>query len=272
MAAGSSSSWEETDVDTGPVRLHLHRLSGAGTPLLLLHGLGVSGAVWRSFARRLAPPFAPLAPDLRGHGESGPAPPRPSPEGGQGYEPADYAGDLTRLSDALRIERLPVLGHSLGALVALALAGAAPSRVAALVLLDPPLDEARPNPDVETVYRLRHGPPGALEEYLAADDGAPAVARALATLFRKAADGVFEAHLRAPGGAPWAWELAPRLSMPVLVVQADPTLGGLLGDAAAEAFVERLPAGQRLRLPGARHAIHASQPGPLAEAVLRFLS
>jgi pimeloyl-ACP methyl ester carboxylesterase len=205
-----------------------------------------------------------IAPDLRGHGAS--------EQPAAGYAPEDYAADLARLIPLLGVERAPVIGHSLGALVALSLALAAPDRVAALVLIDPPLDAARPHPDVERVYRLRHAPPGELEAFLAEHTSeAPAVARALAALYRRTADGPFEAHLAAEPGAPWAWKGAPAITAPALVVQADPTRDGVLGDEAATAFVERLPQSRLLQVPGAAHAVHASHGSQLAAAILAFL-
>jgi pimeloyl-ACP methyl ester carboxylesterase len=170
------------------------------------------------------------------------------------------------------VQRAAVVGHSLGALVALALAVHHPQRVTAAVLLDPPLDAERRNPDVAEVYRLRDGPPGALEAYLAASAGSPLAARALAPIFRRADGTVFRTYLDGPPGAPWAWDEAPHVPVPVLVVQADPAAGGVLGDEAAEGFVARLPRGQRLRLAGARHAVHASHPAEVARAVLDFLA
>ena len=256
--------WHEADVDAGDLRLHVRRLQSGGPPLVLLHGLGVSGAVWQAFSRRLSPTWSIVAPDLRGHGASA------KPAGG--YTPADYAADVASLLAALGIGPVPVVGHSLGALAALALAGATPQRVAALVLLDPPLDPARPNPDVERVYHLRRAPPGELEAYLAGrSDEVPALPRALARLYRHAADGPFEAHLAAEPGAPWAWALAPSIAAPTLLVQADPAHGGALGHEAAGAFVARLPQGTLLHLAGAAHAVHASHGPQLAAAVLEFL-
>lgn len=87
--------------DEGPrtvVRLHLNHFlptNPSSPPLptetILLHGLGVSGAVWAGFARRfLARPV--IAPDLRGHGASDPA---PLPHQ---YTPTDYAADVLALS------------------------------------------------------------------------------------------------------------------------------------------------------------------------------
>jgi pimeloyl-ACP methyl ester carboxylesterase len=63
---------------------------------------------------------------------------------------------------------------------------------------------------------------------------------------------------------------APVVQQPVLVLQADPARGGVLGDAAAQAFVARLPAGQLEKIEGASHALHASHPAPVAEAILAF--
>jgi pimeloyl-ACP methyl ester carboxylesterase len=257
------ASWAEADLTVGGRRLHLRRATGEGKPLLLLHGLGASGLVWQALARRLGPEWAPLAPDLPGHGESDPA---------AGYDPESLATATVGLLDALGVAQAPVVGHSLGALVALALVAQHPDRIPAAVLLDPPLDPQRRNPDVAEVYRLRHEPPGALEAYLATGTGSPLAARTLAPVFRRAEDAVFQTYLDAPAGAPWAWDEAPHVMAPVLVVQADPAVDGVLGDEAAAGFVARLPQGRLLYLPGARHAVHASHPEQVARAILEFLS
>jgi len=253
--------WQE---QTGPgrgVRLHVRRVvDPPAPPVLLLHGLGVGGVVFQAFARRLLPFLAAVAPDLRGHGQSD----APS----SGYTPPDYALDLAELiGDAEGLTPpLPVVGHSLGALVALELARLRPELVSWLVLLDPPLDPELPNPEIESVYRLRHAPPGELEAYLLERNpgGGKLLADMLAQLFRAASDAAFEAML---AGRPFE---APAVGQPTLVIQADPRKGGILGDAAARAFVERLPNGRLLKIPGAPHAVHASHPVEVAEAVLEF--
>jgi len=262
----SGTGWSDVDVAAGDISLHVRRVgTGEATsrPLLLLHGLGASGAVWQSFARRLAPGWSAVAPDLRGPGGSDHPP--------SGYDPQTLATDLERMLDTLDIDSVPVAGHSLGALVGLALAVKAPERVAALVLLDPPLDPDRQNPDVPAVYRLRKEPGEALERYLAADGGSLLVARAMAPIFRQASDAAYETYLNGPRGAPWAWDAAPRIQVPVLVVQADPDQGSVLGDTAAQEFVSRLRHGTLVRLPGASHAVHATRPVETARAIVDFL-
>ena len=250
-----NSSWEASFVQAGSVRLHTRRQIAAGTPLLLLHGLGASGAVWASFARRLSPHWQCIAPDLRGHGDSD----HPV----AGYEGPDYAGDLSAFIEQLALGSVPAIGHSLGALVAIALAARHPDRVSALVLLDPPLDAAIENPDIAEVYRLRKAPPGELEAYL----NAPI----LAPVFRAAADAAFEAVLNARRGAAWAWDLAPSIQAPVLLIQADPLHGGVLGRDAAESFVRRLPRGELFSVSGASHTVHVSHPKQVTDAVMSFL-
>lgn len=217
----------------------------------MLHGLGVSGSVFQPFARRLLPELAAVAPDLRGHGQSdAPA---------SGYAPADYAADMIELIDAWHLAPVPVIGHSLGALVGLCLAESRPDLLRWLVLLDPPLDPDRRLTDLEHVARLRHAPPGELERFLGP-------AELLAPLFRQASDAAFEAILTAP---PFH---ASRVETPTLVIQADPERDGVLGDAAAESAVATLGNARLVKLADATHALHASQPADVAEAIRAFYS
>src|SRR5579859_4333174 len=88
---------------------------GSGEPvLLLLHGLGATGDVWQGWRPLLARrwPGRWLAPDLPGHGGSPPLP-------GYTFESLAAAVAGAVGTDA----RTVVLGHSLGGVVGLALAG-----------------------------------------------------------------------------------------------------------------------------------------------------
>src|SRR3982074_3173783 len=107
--------WREDTAQGRDLRLHVRRVvDPPAPPVLALHGLGVGGSIWQSFARRLLPHLAAVAPDLRGHGQSdAPA---------AGYTPIDYALDLVELIQAELTSPVPVVGHSLGALVGMTLA------------------------------------------------------------------------------------------------------------------------------------------------------
>ena len=258
--------WQELSGQGRGVRLHVRKVvEPEAPPVILLHGLGVGGSIWQAFARRLAPHLAAVAPDLRGHGQSD------APEAG--YAPSDYALDIAELVEDLKLSTpLAVVGHSLGALVALSLAELRPGLISWLALLDPPLDPVHRNPEVAQVYRLRSAEPGALERYLLERNpgGGQLLAQSLASLFRQASDGAFEALLE-PDDATDPLELASRLDAPCLVLQADPEHGGVLGDEAAATVVARLPkASALIKIEGAAHALHASHPAEVAGAILQF--
>ena len=99
----------------------------AAPPVLLIHGVTASHVSWPLVAERL--PFARLiAPDLRGRGRS---------NGLAGPAGLDaHARDLIAVLDALDLERAVVVGHSMGAFVALVLGELYPERVSRLVLVD----------------------------------------------------------------------------------------------------------------------------------------
>lgn len=104
-----------------------YRESGAGPPLLVLHGLFGSGRNWHGIARVLAPRFRVLTVDLRNHGDS-PHDPR-----------MDYpamAADVLELMNRLDLLSATVLGHSMGGKAAMLLALEHPRRVQRLVAVD----------------------------------------------------------------------------------------------------------------------------------------
>jgi len=103
--------------------------SGAGAPLVLLHGIGSSRHAWAPVIPALTGRFDVLAVDLPGFGNSGPIPPPAEPG------PAALAASVAGLLDDLGITAPHVAGNSLGGWVALELAAIRP--VASLALLSP---------------------------------------------------------------------------------------------------------------------------------------
>jgi pimeloyl-ACP methyl ester carboxylesterase len=100
--------------------------SGAGPSLLLIHGLMVSGAMYRPVLPALARHYRVIVPDLRGHGRSGAL---PGP-----YRVEQLARDLAQLLDDLQVDSAHVLGYSQGGAVAQQFAHDYPTRVRGLVL------------------------------------------------------------------------------------------------------------------------------------------
>ncbi len=102
--------------------------SESGEPVFLcVHGLADTLEVWDALAEPLAQRGRVVRIDQRGHGESG------APAGPCTRE--DLARDLLRVLDALEVSRAVLVGHSVGGIVAMTAALAAPDRVAGLVLL-----------------------------------------------------------------------------------------------------------------------------------------
>jgi pimeloyl-ACP methyl ester carboxylesterase len=130
-----------------PYRLKRTIDGGAGTPVVLLHGIGRSGLVWHNVVEGMKDkPYRVVAFDLLGFGGS----PKPDwPE----YNVDDHAGAVIASLEKLRLGQPAVLvGHSMGALVAARVARLRPDIVRHLVLYEMPLYEGLPN---KRSYRLR---------------------------------------------------------------------------------------------------------------------
>jgi 2-hydroxy-6-oxonona-2,4-dienedioate hydrolase len=113
-----------------------YREAGAGTPIVLVHGLGVSSDYWwRNGPWLAAAGHRVLAPDLPGFGRS------PGPV--TGLSVVEQAAALLAWADAMRLDAAVYVGHSLSCQTALQLAADRPSRVAGLVLAAPTGEPAR---------------------------------------------------------------------------------------------------------------------------------
>lgn len=119
------------------ITLHVERLGENGSPVVMLHGLFVgSMATWYfTAAPALAPRHRVVLYDLRGHGKSERA--------ASGYDVVSMGRDLASVARGFEDEKISLVGHSYGAVVALTWALANPTRVEKLVLVDAPLPPSR---------------------------------------------------------------------------------------------------------------------------------
>ena len=130
-----------------------------GTPMVFLHGFGNDAHVWDEICPTFAPYYRTLAITQRGHGDS-------DWDEQARYDHSSMARDLECALDALELERVVLVGHSMGARVSMRFAGNHPERLAGLVIVD-----AGPELDARGVTRIRleaqSGPPsfGSLAEY-----------------------------------------------------------------------------------------------------------
>jgi pimeloyl-ACP methyl ester carboxylesterase len=245
---------------------------GADPPTLLLHGIGNYGRYWDLFADAIAGRLQLIAPDARGHGESG----RPA----DGYAPADFAADALAVLDRLDIERAVVVGHSMGGLHSINLAARHPERVLALVIVD-----ASPDPlpqGAERAQRLLTGRP----ERFADRAGARAYLERTSPGYSAA---VYENRLafafrEEDGGLVWRsdpaalqrimsrrmpaeerWDALASIACPTLVVRG--TRSNVLTEAVARRMVQTLADGRLMEL-DAGHNVPLDRPRELADAAV----
>jgi pimeloyl-ACP methyl ester carboxylesterase len=103
------------------------RTAGSGPAILLIHGIGDNSTTWSTVQSKLAQRFTVIAPDLLGHGRSD----KPRAD----YSVAAYANGMRDLLSVLDIDRVTVVGHSLGGGVAMQFAYQFPQLVERLILV-----------------------------------------------------------------------------------------------------------------------------------------
>jgi pimeloyl-ACP methyl ester carboxylesterase len=121
-------------VSVGSVSLAVAEWPGPakGPAIVCIHGLTANHTCWASVADVLSPAHRLIAYDLRGRGESD------KPD--KGYSLAVHGDDLEGLLDHFGLKKAVLIGHSLGAHIAVRFAATRPQRVAKLVLVDGGLD------------------------------------------------------------------------------------------------------------------------------------
>ncbi|MCB5910587.1 alpha/beta fold hydrolase [Streptomyces pinistramenti] len=222
-------------VQVGDVRL-AYRVWGdeAAPPAVLLHCLGEDGEDWRGVVGRLAGTHRVYAPDQRGHGDS-------DWPGEYGF--ARWRDDAIGFLAALGLERVTLIGHSLGAVAALLLASGRPELVERLVL-----EEAAPPLPADPPQDVPEPPPG------------PAS-------FDWRAKAAVVAERNTPD--PLWWEGLARITAPTLVIGGGPA--SHIPQHQLAAMAARIPDARLVTVAGAGHLVHAERPHEFLDAVVPFL-
>ena len=272
------------------IDLHLLEWSQEGVPLVLVHGFGNDAHIWDDFAPVAAPHYRVLALDLRGHGDSA------WPLHAE-YEYAHHVADLEAVLNGLGIERLVLVGHSLGGRVAMLFAGAHPERMAGLVIVDsaPELDvrgttriqldvgehkdpsfgnvaeyesmllHAYPEAQPHTIKRMaRHG-------LRPRDDGRlvlkmdPALRGAVAQSATPEERAAYDEQIRAE-----LWQALEKVTCPTLVVRG--AASDIMSADVADRMVEdSLAQGHLAVVPRAGHSVMTDNPDGFRDAMAEFI-
>ncbi len=127
-----SNAATELDVEVNGITLHYEAWGTFSTPeraVILIHGITSNCKAWAVLGPALAAQgWYAIAVDLRGRGQSA----KPA----HGYGIPFHANDLLALADALELPRVALVGHSLGALIALWMAALHPDRVSRVAFVD----------------------------------------------------------------------------------------------------------------------------------------
>ena len=266
------SAWQSDFIEANGMRLHYTRTGGDKPPVVLAHGFSDDGLCWTPVSEILAANYDVIMVDARGHGRS------TGPE--QGYGQDDHAADLAGLIKGLGLHRPSILGHSMGAVTALALAGLYPGIPGSILLEDPP---AWWTPDAPVVRSAEW----------------EARRRAhLVELKRKTREElIVHKHAESPGWSeaelgPWAdsklrlsfnvlnragapaldWRtIVQQITCPVLLIRADPERGAIVTTESAADLQSLLSQVHVVHLSGAGHNIRREQFAPYMEAVQGFL-
>ncbi len=281
------ATWEAGDLIANGIRIHYTRTGGGKPPLVLAHGVTDDGLCWTPVAQALEADYDVIMVDARGHGRSEAAE--------TGYDPATQAADLAGLIAGLGLRRPALLGHSMGAVTALVLAGSFPDAPGAILLEDPPgwwayaqaaadgPQPERPGQDAAAAERLAGmrawltGLRSKTREELLAEQHAatPGWSEAELGPWADSKLRVSPQVLNVFGGAPGAavdWQrVLPRVGCPALLITGDPERGAILdGDGVAD-LRSRLPRLRVEHIAGAGHNIRRDQFDRFLAVVREFL-
>jgi len=263
-----------------------------GEPIVLVHGFLDLAHSWKplvaSLHEKAGKPLWIVAPDCRGHGDSGWV------GAGGYYHFPDYVFDLERVVRALGSPVFKLVGHSMGGTISFLYAGTFPSRVSRLVLIegigppgmhfsDAPLRMEKWIAEVHDRGR-RH-----FREYTSAEAGANQLRQTNPRLSESLALDLARAGMRRNDAGKWVWKFDPlhrtaapqpfytaqaleffrRIECPVLIIEGRESRQTRRTDKRER--YDALRAHRRAIVENAGHMVHHDNPAQLAELILSFM-
>ncbi|HEX8221147.1 MAG TPA: alpha/beta hydrolase [Chloroflexia bacterium] len=241
---------------------------GRGVPVVLVHGFPFDRSIWSAQLEELSDEARVIAIDLPGFGGS-------EPLGEEEASIDGYADAIARWAGETGLDRLVIVGHSMGGYVALAFARRHPEMLAGLGLVC-----TRPGPDTE---QARQGRYTMIENVR--DKGAQAVVDAMLprllspgtreerpgveeqtreVMLRQGSDGIIAA-LQAMASRPDSSPMLAQIEVPTAVIGgAD---DAIIPAAEEDLMAATIPGATQLRIDGAGHMPMLEQPGRLTEAL-----
>lgn len=282
---------QEKMFDTGKVTLNYVENSSSGTPLVLLHGGSARWQDFNSILPDLAPTFHIYAPDFRGHGKSGWV--------SNTYRLQDYTDDIIAFLQKHLTEPVFLFGHSLGGIIALMVVAQYPAGVRAVAVGDAPLSSKTL---YEHLYQSRDRV-AAWRELAGGQQPLPALIKILkdspievpgqndtvplrevmgedSLVFEWIATNLYQNdpdmlsalidRFEATAAGYEMNTLLPAIKCPVLLMQADPSVGGVMTDKEVEQALSLLAQPHHMKLEGVSHVLHNVRKEPVLAALKTF--
>jgi len=269
------------NVPGGP-SLHLANWSEGETACLLIHGFGDGAHIWSEFAPRISHFHRIIAVDLRGHGSS-------SWDPNVRYDVLEHAADIAFVLRGIDSAKLVLVGHSLGAEIAIRVAAMCARRIHGLVIVDygPSIQSAAIR-QIRADFRAAHQVYPSISAYAQSLQEQRPLARpdllqrmaAEALIIR--ADGEYvlrtdpkmvrsrEEEAEGQVDQLDVWEALKFMRWPTLVVRGEGS--AVLTRAVANRMIELLPNGKLASVRMAGHAVMIDNPDGFDAAVVPFLS
>lgn len=282
---------QENTFSTGTVILNYAEVSSSGTPLILLHG---GSARWQAFENIIADlsEYHLYLPDLRGHGKSGRA-------AGQ-YRLQDYTNDIIAFIKDCVGKPVYLFGHSLGGIIALLAASQYPDGVRAVAIGDSPLSSRSWHQVMfnQTTDRVRAwqkisgghipvdkliailkespteepGNPDPVTMRSVFGEDSPVFPWLAENLYHQDPD-ILSAILDRFDDTVTGYEMElvfPKIKNPTLLLQADPTAGGLMTDKEVAQVLPLLSKPSHIKLANLSHTLHNERKEPVLAALKQF--
>ena len=264
------------DVIANGVKLHYYRTGGSKPSMVLLHGVTDDGLCWSPVAEMLSNQFDVVMVDLRGHGKS------KAPD--DGYTLSVMAGEVVALINELKLDHPIIMGHSMGAITALTLAGLYPDAAKAIILEDPPpfwmikktdTDEPqKPNPLAFWIAsNKRKTKEDLLEEVRTFNPGwAEAELEPWVNSKLRYSPKIVKLVEMVDLSSIGFEELFKKISCPALILTADPNKGAILVEKDVSLLNQWIPQLEVVQIDGAGHNIRRDQFESYMKAVQTFLT